>query len=90
MEILRDLSLFWSMAHVVVVFLMLFRSKYEKRKTVILSAAGMGVLMVINAVGIVLYGVEVMGQLLLLSCSVPRFIFFWFLSRDRNSSYLFT
>ncbi len=90
MEILRDLSLFWSMAHVVVVFLMLFRSKYEKRKTVILSAAGMGVLMVINSIGLVLYGVEVMGQLLLLTCSIPSFIFFWFLSRDRNSSYLFT
>ncbi len=90
MEILRDVSLFWSMAHVVMIFLMLFRSKYEKRKTVILSATGMGILMVINSVGLVLYGVEVMGQLLLLTCSVPSFIFFWFLSRDRNSSYLFT
>ncbi len=90
MEILRDLSLFWSMAHVVVVFLMLFCSKYEKRKTVILSAAGMGFVMVINAIGIVLYGVEVMGQIFLLTCSVPSFIFFWFLSRERNSSYLFT
>ncbi len=90
MDILRDISLFWSMAHVVVIFLLLFRSKYEKRKTVILSAAGMGVLMVINSVGLLLYGVEVMGQLLLITCSVPSFIFFWFLSRDRNSSYLFT
>ncbi len=90
MEILRDLSLFWSMAHVVVIFLMLFRSKYEKRKTVLLSAAAMGVLMVVNAVGLALYGVEVMGQLLLLTCSIPSFIFFWFLSRDKNLSYLFT
>lgn len=90
MEILRDLSLFWSMIHVTVIFLMLFRSKYEKRKTVILTTASIGILMAINSVGIVLYGVEVMGKLLLVSCSIPSFIFFWFLSRDRISSYLFT
>ncbi len=90
MEIFRDLSLFWSMAHVAVVFLMLFRSKYEKRKTAILSSAGIAVLMAINIVGLAILGVEKMGQLMLISCSLPSFIFFWFLSRDKNMSYLFT
>ncbi len=90
MDILRDISLFWSMAHIVVIFLMLFRSKYEKRKTVILSAAGMGVLMAVNMVGLAFWGVETMGKLILVSCSIPSFIFFWFLSRDRNFGYLFT
>ncbi len=90
MEILRDLSLFWSMIHVTVIFLMLFRSKYEKRKTVILTTAGIGFLMAINMAGLIFLGAELMGKLLLISCSVPSFIFFWFLSRDRNSSYLFT
>ncbi len=90
MPILRDISLFWSMAHVTVIFLMLFRSKYERRKTVILTTASIGVLMAINAVGLALYGVAVMGKLILVTCSLPSFIFFYFLSRDRNLSYLFT
>ncbi len=90
MEILRDLSLFWSMAHVTVIFLMLFRSKYEQRKTVILTTACIGLLMAGNMAGLVFLGAELMGKLLLVSCSIPSFIFFWFLSRDRNSSYLFT
>ncbi len=90
MEMLRDLSLFWSMVHVTVIFLMLFRSKYEKRKTVILSTACIGVLMALNMAGLIVLGTEIMGKLLLVTCSIPSFIFFWFLSRDRNSSYLFT
>ncbi len=90
MEILRDLSLFWSMAHVTVIFLMLFRSKYEQRKTVILTTACIGLLMALNMVGLAVLGADVMGKLVLITCSIPSFIFFWFLSKDRNSSYLFT
>ncbi len=90
MPILRDISLFWSMAHVTVIFLMLFRSKYEKRKTVILTTACLAVLMIVNAVGLIILGVEKMGQLVLFTCSIPSFIFFYVLSRDKNMSYLFT
>ncbi len=90
METLRDLSLFWSMAHVTVIFLMVFRSKYEQRKTVILTTACIGSLMALNMVGLAFLGLGVMGKLILFTCSVPSFVFFWFLSRDRNSSYLFT
>ena len=32
MEILRDLSIFWAMFHVIFVFIMLFRSRYAKKK----------------------------------------------------------
>ncbi len=90
MPVLRDISLFWSMAHVTVIFLMLFRSKYEKRKTVILTTAVIGFLMVLNIVGLAIYGVEKMGKLILITCSIPSFIFFYILSRDKNLSYLFT
>ncbi len=90
MPILRDISLFWSMAHVTVIFLMLFRSKYEQRKTAILSTVAIGVLMIINMLGLALYGVEAMGRLVLVTLSIPSFVFYWFLSRDRSLSYLFT
>ncbi len=90
MPILRDISLFWSMAHVTVIFLMLFRSKYKQRKTVILTTACVAFLMIANAVGLATLGVEKMGRLLIFTCSIPSFVFFYILSRDKNLSYLFT
>ncbi len=90
MTVLRDISLFWSMFHVVALFLMLFRSKFSRKKTVILSSVGMGVLMVGNMLGLVFLGVETMGKLLLFTCSIPSFLFFYILSSDRDLSYLFT
>ncbi len=90
MPILRDLSLIWSMVHVVVLFLMLFRSKFPRKKTVILSSVGMGLLMAGNILGLCLLGVEMIGKLMLFTCSIPSFIFFYILSQDRNFAYLFT
>lgn len=43
--ILRDLSAFWSMFHVIFLFIMLFRSRYTKRKTLLLAGTCMGLLM---------------------------------------------
>ncbi len=90
MSILRDISLYWSMFHVVVLFLMLFRSRYAERKTLLLAAAGMGVLMLLNIAGLILFGVEMMGKLLLLTCTLPSFLFFYLLSEDRSGCFLFT
>ena len=48
MEILRDLSIFWAMFHVIFVFIMLFRSRYAKKKTLLLAGSGMGLLMALH------------------------------------------
>ncbi len=90
MELLRTLSVFWSMMHVVVIFLMLFRSRYAAKKTIILGAVCLGILMALNMIGLLLVGAETMGQLLLFTCTVPSFIFFYFLSADKSTTYLFT
>ncbi len=90
MALLRDLSLFWTMFHVIFLFLILFRSKHSKRKTMLLALIAMTVLMTINGVGIVILGVELMGKLLILTCTIPSLVFFYILSADKNLKYLFT
>lgn len=90
MEILRDLSAFWAMFHVIFLFIMLFRSRYTKKKTILLAAFGMGSLMLLNGIGIVVLGFEVMGKIFLLTCSLPSFIFFYILSADKKARFLLT
>lgn len=90
MTILRDISLIWSMLHIIIIFLMLFRSRYAKRKTIILGAVCMAVLAMLNMGGLFLLGVETMGKLLLLTCSIPSFVFFYFISEDKSAGFLFT
>lgn len=90
MTILRDLSIFWGMFHVILLFVMLFRSRYTKRTTILLAAAGMGLLMALNAAGIVILGMETMGRAFLFTCSLPSFIFFYLLSSDKRFRFLLT
>lgn len=90
MEILRDLSAFWSMFHVIFLFVMLFRSRYTKKKTILLAVTAMGTLMLLNGVGIVVLGFELMGKIFLLTCSLPSFLFFYILSSDKKFRFLLT
>ncbi len=88
--ILRDLSAFWSMFHVIFLFIMLFRSRYTKRKTLLLAGTCMGLLMFLNGVGVVVLGFEVMGKIFLFTCSIPSFLFFYLLSADKRFRFLLT
>lgn len=88
--ILRDLSAFWSMFHVIFLFIMLFRSRYTKRKTLLLAGIGMGLLMLLNGAGIIVLGFDMMGRLFLFTCSIPSFLFFYLLSADKKFRFLLT
>lgn len=90
MEVLRDLSSFWAMFHVIILFIILFRSRYTKRKTLLLAWVGMGGLMLLNGVGVVVLGMDTMGRLFLFTCSLPSFVFFYILSCDKKFRFLFT
>lgn len=89
-ELLRELSLYWCMFHVALIFVMLFRSRFSQKKSLILVGAGIGALMILNGIGLAVLGNEMMGKLLLLTCSLPSLIYFWVLSRDRNGKFLLT
>ncbi len=90
MTILRDISLLWCLIHVIFLFLVLFRSKYTKKKTIILALVIMAVLVIINMGGLAVLGIDIMGKLILFTCSVPSFFAFYLLSEDKSFRYLFT
>ena len=90
MMILRDISIFWAMFHVIFLFLMLFRSRFTRKKTIAVGAFGMGVLMVANAAGLIVFGIEALSKVFLLSCSIPSFIFFYVMSADKRFRFLLT
>ena len=90
MTILRDLSVLWSLFHILVLFMLLYRSRYPKRRTVILTVAFMGSLALLNVAGVVRYGAEFMGQVFLLTCTLPSLLFFWFMSQDKKGRFFFT
>lgn len=90
MTILRDLSMLWSLIHILILFIMLYRSRYSRRKTIFLTGITMGPLIVLNITGLVLYGVGVMGKVFILTCTLPSLLVFWFISKDRNGRFFFT
>lgn len=90
MTTLRELSVLWSLSHVLVLFGLLYRSRYPKKRTIILMVAFMGPLVLFNVAGLAMYGTEFMGQVFLLTCTLPSFLFFWLMSRDRKGRFFFT
>lgn len=89
-SLLRNLSLYWSMIHLALIFFLLFRSRYSRKTTWLLVGAGMVALMVFNGIGLAVLGHERMGKLFLFTCTLPSLIYFWILSNDRNGKFLLT
>lgn len=90
MTILRDISILWCMCHILVLFTLLYRSRYSEKKTFILTGICMGSLALLNLIGVVLFGAETFGQVFLVTCTLPSFFFFWFMSIDRKGQFFFT
>lgn len=90
MTIFRDLSMLWSLSHILILFMLLYRSRYPKRKTIFLTVVAMAPLILLNMVGLIAYGAEVMGKVFILTCTLPSFAFFWFVSMDKKGRFLFT
>lgn len=90
MTILRDLSVLWSLFHILILFILLYRSRYPRKKTYILTVIFMTPLVALTVAGLVLYGIELIGKVFLLTCTLPSFVFFWFMSKDRKGKFLFT
>lgn len=88
MTILRELSIFWAMFHVIILFLMLFRSRFTGKKTIAAAGIGMGVLMAANGAGLLVFGFEVLSKAFLFTCSIPSFLFFYVMSADKRFKFL--
>lgn len=90
MELLKDISVIWSLIHTLVMFLLLFESRYPKKKTMTITLATMVPLIVINFLLFVLLGFEKYGTLMLLTLSLPSCVVFWFLAKHRDGRFFFT
>lgn len=90
MTVLRDASTMYASMFSLVLFMILFESRYPKKKTMTLTLGLMGPLMIGNCILLVLLGPVTMSTLLLLTCSLPSLIFFRYLARYRDGRFLFT
>lgn len=90
MTLLRDLSMLWSLFHILILFMLLYRSRYSPKKTILLTGITMGALIALNMAGLVIYGAETMGKVFILTCTLPSLLVFWLISRDRNGRFFFT
>lgn len=89
MSTLKDVSTILVSCFSLVLFLLLFSSRYSRKKTVLLSLCGMVPLLLFNFALLYFLGAEKMATLLLLTCSLPSMIFFWFLSQYRDGRFFF-
>ncbi len=90
MVILRDVSVIWSLFHILVLFIMLYRSRYSRRKTIFLTVLTMLPLIILNVAGLIIYGVGFMGKVFILTCTFPSLLVFWFISEDKKGRFFFT
>lgn len=88
--VLQDLSIYWGMLHVIFIFILLFRSRYTRKRTILLALVGMGALMALNGAAGLIVGFDVVGKVFLVTCSIPSFIFFYVLSVDKRFRFLLT
>lgn len=89
-DILRDISIVYSTIYVLILFSLLFRSRYSRRKAFTITAALMVPLMAVNVWILVTKSILVMGQMMVLTMTIPSLIVFWIISKDRGFRFIFT
>ena len=89
MTILRDLSVLWSTIHVLVVFLLLFESRYPWKKAMKLTLTGAVPLLTANFL-LYLFLKDMRYVFLLVTCVLPSLLFLWSLAKYRDGRFLFT
>ena len=89
-ELLRQLSILWSLFHILILFILIYRSRYSLKTTMIATGICMGLLILGNVWGLARFGAGVMGKLFILTCTLPSLVFFFYMSKDRGGRFFFT
>ena len=89
-NVLRELSIIWSLFHTLVLFVLLYRSRFSTRKTFVLTILTMFPVIGVNTWGLIYFGPAQMGRIFLLTCTLPSIIFYYYMSVDRRGRFLFT
>ncbi len=90
MTILRDISIMWSMFHVMILFCMLYESRFSKQKTLIIHIIAMIVWVTVHSVLLFAVGPVKMTQMILFTGTLPSLLFFWVMSKRRDGRFFFT
>lgn len=87
---LRDISLIWSLFHVLILFITFYESRYSKGKTLKLTAIFMGGMLVLFSALIFIKGALWVSQMVLVICTLPSLVFFYVMSSQRDGRFVFT
>ena len=68
-------------------FMFLFDSRYPKKKTAILTLSTMIPLIIFNFILYIIYGVDIYTKLMLITLSLPSFVFFSILAKHRITAF---
>lgn len=90
MTIFRDLSIMYASMFSLIIFMTLFESRLSKKKAITLTLMLMIPLLLVNFALMFLIGVERMNTVVLLTCSLPSLLFFWFIAKYRDGRFFFT
>lgn len=90
MTILRDISMLWSMFHTLVLFLLLFESRYPKKKATSITMLTMIPLIIVNLILFVVLGFDRYGTLMLATLSLPSCVVLLLLAKHRDGRFFFT
>lgn len=90
MTIFRDLSIMWSLFHILILFIFLYESRFDRRKTLFLTCIAMLPLIAVNVTGLILLGTEGMGKIFPFTCTLPSLLFFFIVAKYRDGRFFFT
>lgn len=87
---LRDISLVWSLLHVLVLFIGFYESRYSMKKTAVLTGVFMGTLCAVVSALIFIKGAVWVSNMVIFICTLPSLPFFWLMSSQRDGRFIFT
>ncbi len=90
MSIIRDISVMWTLIHTLILFILLFESRYTGKKKLVLILATMGPLILVNFAIFLVVGADKYSSLMLLTLSLPSMVAFWYLAKNRDGRFFFT
>lgn len=89
-ELLRDLSIMVLMAHCLIMFMMLYESRFSQAKTYAALITLYVTAVIVMLLVVHLYGIRTAGRVMVLICVFPSLILFFFMARNRGARFLFT
>ncbi len=90
MEFLKSFSIAWSMAFVLITFLMLYNLRFDRKKNILITSIVMVPIIILTAIGFLLLGEKIVSHLVFVTVTIAGFLFFFFTAQKRDGKFFFT